>query len=325
MNIDEPIDIRENTILNLDYDLLNILLQDMTTKKNILWATDMYESRGSEYSSSSEMTIQKITSFHGQVIKPRIMKSKKEQFFRVRDKAEVFTPSWICNEQNNIADENWFNKKEVFNKVIEHSWKTNMNKIEFPEGKTWIDYVLSKRMEISCGEAPYLVSRYDTVTGDIIPVMNRIGLLDRKLRVICENVEDEDNWIEYSEKAYKSIYGFEWQGDSLLIARENLLYTYMDYFEYKFNKQVDKEHLKKIAEIIAWNIFQMDGLKFVVPNSCKNEIKINYTLFGNEEIKTECLGCKIDNNKKHNGVYVQIMNWDTNRKIKFVSLLKKRK
>jgi hypothetical protein len=39
-------------------------------------------------------------------------------------------------------------------------------------------------MEISCGEAPYLVSRYDTVSGNIISVDDRIGLLDRKLRVV---------------------------------------------------------------------------------------------------------------------------------------------
>lgn len=325
MNLEEPIDVKENTVLNLDSELLSILLKDQTTHKNILWATDMYEFRGSEYSSSSEMTIEKITSFNGQVIRPRTMKSKKEQFLRVRDKAEVFTPSWLCNEQNNIADNQWFGSNNVFNKSLNQSWKPNKKKILFPSDKTWVDYVLSKRLEISCGEAPYLVSRYDTVSGKIIPIMSRIGLLDRKLRVICENTFSEEDWIKYSEQAYKSIYGFEWQGDSLLIARENLLYSFMDYYEYKFKKQADKEILKRIAEIISWNIFQMDGLKFVIPNSCKNEIKINYTLFGDEEIKTECLGCKKDNNSKHNGIYVQIMNWDTNRKMKFISLLKKRK
>lgn len=47
------------------------------------------------------------------------------------------------------------------------------------------------RLEISCGEAPYLVSRYDSVTGKTIKIKNRIGLLDRKLRIVSENIEEE--------------------------------------------------------------------------------------------------------------------------------------
>lgn len=45
----------------------------------------------------------------------------------------------------------------------------------------------ARRIEISCGEAPYLVSRYDTVTGEFIELLSRIVLLDRKLRVVTEN------------------------------------------------------------------------------------------------------------------------------------------
>ena len=44
--------------------------------------------------------------------------------------------------------------------------------------------MVDNRMEITCGEAPYLVSRYDTTTGEPIPIGRRIGLLDRKLCVI---------------------------------------------------------------------------------------------------------------------------------------------
>ena len=122
-------------------------------------------------------------------------------------------------------------------------------------------------------------------------------------------------------EAYKSIYGYEWQGDSLLIARENLLYTYIDYYISKFKEKPLTDDLFKIAEIIS----QMDGLKYVVPNSCKNNVEINYTLFGEEKIETECLGCKKNNNNFHNGIYVRIMNWETNRTMKFINLVKKSK
>lgn len=325
LNLDEKVDIKENSIYNLNPDLLSILLFDNTTKKNIIWATDMYESRGFGYEINSQITIDKITGRLGQVIKPRIKKSRQEQDKRIKVKAEVFTPSWVCNEQNNLADNSWLESENVFNKSNGTSWNTNKNKITFPNGKTWEDYINSLRLEISCGEAPYLVSRYDTTTGEIIPIIDRIGLLDRKLRIVNENTNNKNDWYENVVKSYKSIYGFEWQGDSLLIARENLLYTFMDYYIDRFKEEPSIDELKEIANIISWNIFQMDGLKFVIPNSCKNDVEINYTLFGEEKIENECLGCKKNNNKLHNGIYVKIMNWNTNKQMKFLSLFSKKK
>ena len=320
---DEKVDIKENSIYSLDSNLLSILLIDRTTGNNILWGTDMYESHGINYSASSHITIDQITGRNGQVIKPRTRKSKQDQEKRIKAKSEVFTPSWICNEQNNLADNAWLEYTCAFNKPKGKKWITCKNKIVFSKNKTWEDYVNSIRLEISCGEAPYLVSRYDTVTGEVIPTKDRIGLLDRKLRVINENTNSKNDWIDNAFKAYKSIYGYEWQGDSLLIARENLLYTFIDYYYERFLESPSNELLSEIAYIISWNIFQMDGMKFVVPNSCKNDIQVNYTLFGEEQIKNECLGCKKDNKKLHNGIYVKIMNWKTNRQIKFINLFKK--
>lgn len=320
----ELVDVRENGLVNIDQELLSILLKDRTTNKNIIWATDMYEERGNQYLSNSQITISAITGYYGQVIKPRAKKSKKEQTLRSRAKAEVFTPSWICNEQNNIVDDNWFGYPNVFNIPRKNGWKTNEKKIVFPKDKTWIDYVKSIRLEISCGEAPYLVSRYDSVTGEIIPTHSRIGLLDRKFRIINENAITNEEWNEYVEIAYKSIYGYEWQGDSLLIARENLLYTYTDYYYERYNKKPSLDKVKKIAEIISWNIFQMDGMKFVIPNSCKNEevVVAQLNLFGEEEKeKIECYGCKKNNFKKHNGMYSKIMNWNTKRTKLFYKLV----
>ena len=42
--------------------------------------------------------------------------------------------------------------------------------------------------------SPYLVSRYDTTTGESIPIYKRIGLLDRKLRIINENTTTFNEW-----------------------------------------------------------------------------------------------------------------------------------
>ena len=69
----------------------------------------------------------------------------------------------------------------------------------------------------------------------------------------------------------------------------------------------------------------MDGLKGVIPDSCKNETIINYTLFGEEIISKECEGCKNNKINKHNGKYVYIMDWNNNKKVKFISVMKDRK
>ena len=320
MNYSELIDVKEENLKTIDSELLNILLTDHTTNKKIIWATDIYNKYGYGYSFKDFMTCEKVTGLMKNVIKPRVKKTKEEKEYRIKDKAEVFTPSWMCNIQNNQIDEVWFGIKNVFNTHKGFEWTSRKGKIVFKD-KTWQDYVEECRMEISCGEAPYLVSRYDTVTGKVLKINDRIGLLDRKIRVINENVDNLDEWIEWIIKAYKSIYGFEWQGDSLLIARENLLYTFTDNYKYKFKKKPSLELVKKIAEIISWNIWQMDGIKYVIPESCNCINKYDYTLFGDILVESECIGCKKGNINKHNGKYAKVMNWDTNRPIKFITLM----
>lgn len=312
------IDIQENYIKCLDAEILSILLKDRSSGKNIIWATDIYAGRGASYDSWEPITVKLITGRFGKVIRPRVDKSQKEQKIRIKDKAEVFTPSWICNEMNNHLCEEWFERKDVFNFEKEKTWEVNCKKISFEEekGKTWQDFVKVKVLEISCGEAPFLASRYDTTTGDWIEVNSRIGALDRKLRVINENCDFEQDWLNWALEAFKSTYGFEWQGDSLLIARENLLFTFIDYYTAKFKKFPPKEYLIEIAKILSWNLWQMDGLKDVVPNSCKPVQKKQLSLFEDDEPEP-CFGCLKNDNSKHTGVYSRIMNWETKRSIKF--------
>ena len=254
--MEQKVDIKENYIYELDDKLLEILLKDHSSNKNIIWATDNYVIRGKGYYPHDHISLKSITGRNGLVIKPRVKKSKKEQNKRIKDKAEVFTPSWICNAQNNLVDEAWFGRKSVFNieNQEQNSWQVVKAKIVFPEGKTWQDYVKENRLEISCGEAPYLASRYDTVTGEWLEPSSRIGLLDRKLRIVNENTTNEKDWYDWAVIAYKSIYGFEWQGDSLLIARENLLFTFIDYYVERFENYPIKEYLEEIAKILSWNI-----------------------------------------------------------------------
>ena len=317
------IDIKENYIYHLDNELLAILLQDHSSKQNIIWATDNYASRGCGYSSHDQITVHAITGYNGNIIKPRTEKSQKEQAERVRQKAEVFTPSWICNKQNNLVDNAWFDSNDIFNIEHDKEWTATTKKIKFPtpSGRTWEDYIRDTRLEITCGEAPYLVSRYDTVTGETIDISKRIGLLDRKLRVVSENVDSEPEWYAWAKTAIQNTYGFEWQGDNVLLARENLLFTFIDYYENKFGVPSINEYLREIATIISWNIWQMDGLKFVIPDSCTEVEERQLTIFEETVEKHPCEGCAKNDPLKHSGIYCIIKDWKANKTVKFVSLL----
>ena len=330
------IDIKENNLREQYPEVLEALLRDHTTQKNIFWATDNYQDQGEDYKYTSSILPELITGDKGSVIMPRVQKDKEMQQSRVRDMAEVFTPSWICNAQNNLIDSAWFGRENVFNTETTnpdgtHTWIVNPDKITFPEGKTWKHYVRDTRLEMTCGEAPYITSRYDTTTGEFIPIDKRIGILDRKLRVINENIDTSTEWLKATQEAYKNTYAFEWQGDSLLLAREAMLYTFIENFENKFGRQPKLESIQFLAYIISWNVWQMDGLKGVVPNSCGERRTIEQDLFGEKEIITACDGCKTDNIHKHNGIYCLIKDWSNKdqetgkkgRKIRFVDLIKK--
>ncbi len=286
--------------------LANLLI-DRTTGANIIWATDDYEALGIDYYEKNEIMPELITGDYSEVIQPRSLKSKQDQTIRTKDMAEVYTPSWVCNEQNNLIDEAWFERKNIFNKSDGKSWIITKEKIVFPKGKNWKDYVDEKRLEITCGEAPYLVSRYDTVTGEPIEVEKRIGLLDRKLRIVNENTTSEEEWLKWVKRAYQSIYGFEFQGDSLLLARENLLISFCDYLHDRFNRDATEKELLEISKIISWNIWQMDGITFTIPFETEQKLDRQISLFDDiEETKrVDCL----------------IKDWRTNEKIAFMDLI----
>jgi len=298
------IDIREDYLAKKG-NLLEILLQDKTTSQNILWATDSYQSMGELFAPLATITTDLVTGEYGNLIQPRALKSKEEQLYRTRDKAEVFTPLTIVKQMNEACDAN---------DVTENNWQK---------------FVALLKLEITCGEAPYIVSRYDPVSDskELLPLAERVGFLDNKMHIVSKYCYTHEDWLKWTKTAFQSSYGYEWQGDSLLIARENLLYSFIDYYTDKFKKVPSLDIQKEIAEIIVWNIFQMDGLKYVIPMSCKTEkitIKGEQTLFGDEDDRIEiksCEGCEKQSAKNHNGDYVNIMDWKEGKIIRFVDIV----
>lgn len=319
------IDISENSLRSRGC-VLDILLLDRTRHKpsrpfNIIWATDSYLKFGKEYAPTKQIKREQITGTNGKLIQPRAAKSKEEQKYRTKDKAEVFTPLKIVKEMNMAI--NW---------ATGHWPATESN---------WIDYISEKRLEITCGEAPFIAGRYDPVkeSSVVVPLKKRVGFLDYKLRVVSEFASSKEDWLKYAELSLKSSYGYEWQGDNLLIARENILLTMDDFYRdfcannlgLKSKQGLSDEQLEYFSEIISWNIWQMDGLKYVIPMSCrqvaqkpvdtpKNQPSL-FQLAKPQKIKIECEGCRTNNPLAHTGKYAKIKDWNKGKAVQFVKLI----
>ena len=260
-------------------DVLPLLLFDRSAKKNIIFATESYADRGEGYGAKIQITEQVLNIDGGCIIQPRVLKDSDEQLLRTRRKAEVFTPAWVCCLMNNHIDEVWFGRPDVFGTLNGQEWTPAEDPVLMPKRRRWQAYIDSRRLEITCGEAPYLVSRYDMATGEIIPINERIGILDRKLRIVNENAQTEEEWLKWAQRAFQSVYGYEYQGDNLLIARINLLLTYIDYIQDRWDRKPTDKELNEIAKIISWNIWQMDGLKGSIPLGALYEEYHQMTIF----------------------------------------------
>ena len=270
-------DIQENDLPHRQPALLAQLLCDHTTGGNIRWCTHDYELLGAGYGYRDEISPSLITGERGDIIKPRVLKSKEQQTGRVRGMAEVFTPTWVV-------------KMMVENVEVDTD---------------------TRCLELTCGEAPFLVSRYDATTGAPVAVAERVGILDRKMRLVNGKQLGDEEWLAQVRLAFQSTYGYEWQGDSLLLARENLFYTFVDYYEARYGSEPDIELMQEFAEIISWNLWQMDGLSYRTPQEKKEQPQLQGSLFDEVVVEAPIPFCVImdwQKGKKRNVIEIKNRN-----------------
>ena len=277
------IDISEETLARESSGLLRTLLKDRTTNKSIVWATHSYELLGKGFGAHDRITPSRVTGDYANLIQPRSEKSKYEQKDRTKVRAEVFTPTWLVKKQVDTVDQEY-------------------------QDLDLEAYLQLKWLEITCGEAPYMVSRYDTVTGQALALEERVGFLDRKLQRLSQEVHEEKAWFQGAVTAYQDSYGYEFQGDSLLLARENLFASFIDYYQAKFAQEPSSSQKKTIARIISFNVLQMDGLTYISPYSEHAGDAVQLSLF--EEIAEQTSQPQ----------KAKIKDWKTNELIDFERL-----
>ena len=171
---------------------------------------------------------------------PRHMKSFVDQKNRTKTKAEVFTPVSIIKMMNDFFVSDYIDNYE--------------------------DYIDRRVLEVTCGEAPFLSTRYDVVNGQQIPCGERVGLLDRKLQKIPEGV-NKSEWTVLATRSLKATYGYEWQEDSIFLARKNLLLNVIEYHIERFKELPNQDIIEEWATIISYNIFRMDGVSLCIPET----------------------------------------------------------
>lgn len=301
MESNKYIDIYSDIKFIHELGVLEKLLKDQTTNKNIVWSTDAYEDFGPEFNKESEILLMQILGTNFFI--NRASKNKITQLERTKSHAEVFSSSSLCKKMT-----------ENFDQLLESNFYLNNDQISLISQKSWQRYIELKVLEICCGEAPFLVNRYDSVTGKKINFNNRIGLLDKKIKIINENVLLEKEWFDWIIVAFQSTYGYELQGDSLLISRINLLQTFIESVNRRWNRNPSKKELELIIEIITWNIWQMDGLTYQSPYKSKDDFL--------EQISIFSINKDFHSNNKNELNESKIFDWTTNKENKFKNIEK---
>mgnify|MGYP000334055629 FL=1 len=116
-------------------------------------------------------------------------------------------------------------------------------------------------------------------------------------------------------RAFQSVYGYEFQGDSLLIARANLLLTFVDHYRNRFGTDPDKKHLKQIANVIVWNLWQMDGLTETIPFRKPPEQKVEFDML-------DMLTMLDEPNSQDVPAFVRLYDWRAKTSLSYSQLLK---
>lgn len=266
--------------------LLKKLLVDKTTKGHILWGTDAYRGRGPAFEREQEIDTPLLLYENAGLIKTRARKAFEQQSERTKQHGEVFTPRWICDAMIDHLDEAWFGVEEI-------DFLSSMDDL-FAK-KKWKRYVDSRRLEITCGEGPFLMQRYDVSTGNMIPVPERKGILDRKLQAVSRYAETEEEWKVWAKRAYEATYGYEFQGDNLLISRVNFMMTYRDFYRNRWDREPEIREWEKIENIITWNLWQMDGLTGEIPYFRMDPLGPSLFELGDPDFKEEDMhpACRI--------------------------------
>jgi len=335
--------LKRNFLASVSDEILSILLKDYTTGKNILWGTDNYTGLGAGFCADDSIDKKDVGGYNSNFIHPVIAKEgeartediisfvkniislvpdneEEEPIKEIIDGNLVYTSDTIVDENEENAEKpekiNFFYQSSSIEKAEKFlPYETAYFAVK-PDNP--INYnLISKQFFVkNCGEGQYFVTRYDNTTGKTISISERGGIVDKKLSSLGNDLA-EDEWQNWAKDAYRSVYGYEFCGTKLLIARANLLLTYEEYYEDVFGLPITEKDLKEVANIIIRNIIQADGKKGVIPYSCGENKAVQLSFFDMDN-QGICEGCLSGNNLLHRGIFASYYDWDKDKNIRLV-------
>lgn len=279
------------------------LLMDRTKRAPIVWGNLAYAHLGEAYAPQAPMGLTGLLANDAAILQTRAQKAEVMQSTRTRRYAEVFTPIWLCSQMIDCIEADGA-------KLVPGGAESSLEKPL--TAKNWRKNIQATWLEITCGEAPFIVQRYDSTTGRAIELENRRGILDRKLQIVGANAANETEYLEYAFKALKSCYAYELQGDSLLIARINILLSFEFYVKERLQRRMSSNEYAEAIDIISWNIWQMDGLKRCLPFA-KNNLQANLFDWLNGKSKKS----------PQIPYYCQIYNWKNRQAVSYDDLIQR--
>ena len=218
--------------------VLKLLLADKAARRSIVFATDRYASLGERYREAGP-------------IENGLLAALEARGFGLEEELSAE----LVRRLNDRWDEEWFGFPEPF---------AGEGPVRFAGEEAWKKYVDAPRLAVCCGAARLLTVREDGAGGLLSPAA-RPGILDRKLRVVSENAETEEVWRHWALRAFQSVYGYEYRGDLLLLGRLRLMTAFADFREARWGAEASNAELRRIANVIAWNLWQMDPETAAVP------------------------------------------------------------
>lgn len=162
------------------------------------------------------------------------------------------------NRKLNTLDAAWFGHEPAFNEESAQGWQTLSEPVAFDDPFHWKKYVTRPVFLFQAGHGQALVFRPFAQGAEPMQYGKRMGILDRRLRIISENTREESEWLRWAESALQSLYGTDVSPLAIFQARLSALVAVREAYAQRFGGQLPVREEKYMVTTLCWNLFQMD-------------------------------------------------------------------
>ena len=225
----------QSMLQEIDESVLETLLTDKSTRRPLVWPS------GPEHPAAW-------------MSRDDLLRPDKNAEDPQAEQAEFL--EW--NRKLNSLDAAWFGHEPAFNTESASGWQTLSEPVAFDDPFHWKKYVIRPVFLFQAGRGQALVFRPFALGAQPMPYEKRMGILDRRLRIISENTREESEWLRWAESALQSLYGTDSSPLSIFQARLSAIMAVREAYAQRFGAQLPVREEKYMVTTLCWNLFQMD-------------------------------------------------------------------